>query len=115
MKEFEYKIFDGGDDESSIYDTTEQSNSCYREGWELVGFYTDTKSGFKVRYIFKREDYNCLSTVPNKEYVEKKLTFDVILNWQLKKIVALCGIERRLTFHMSRHTFAIETCLSPQR
>ena len=24
----------------------------------------------------------------------------------------LCGIERRLTFHMSRHTFATETCLS---
>ena len=34
------------------------------------------------------------------------------MNRQLKKIAALCGIERRLTFHMSRHTFATETCLS---
>ena len=31
---------------------------------------------------------------------------------QLKTIAALCNIERRLTFHMSRHTFATETCLS---
>jgi len=34
------------------------------------------------------------------------------MNRQLKKIASLCGIERRLTFHMSRHTFATETCLS---
>jgi len=33
-------------------------------------------------------------------------------NRQLKKIAKQCGIERRLTFHMSRHTFATETCLS---
>ena len=35
-----------------------------------------------------------------------------LMNVQLKKIAKLCGIERRLTFHMSRHTFATETCLS---
>ena len=35
-----------------------------------------------------------------------------LLNGHLKKIAKLCGIERRLTFHMSRHTFATETCLS---
>jgi site-specific recombinase XerD len=35
-----------------------------------------------------------------------------IMNAQLKKIAKLCGIERRLTFHMSRHTFGTETCLS---
>jgi site-specific recombinase XerD len=34
------------------------------------------------------------------------------MNRQLKTIAALCGIQRRLTFHMSRHTFATETCLS---
>jgi len=34
------------------------------------------------------------------------------MNLQLKRIAKLCGIERRLTFHMSRHTFATETCLS---
>jgi site-specific recombinase XerD len=34
------------------------------------------------------------------------------MNEQLKKIAELCGIDRRLTFHMSRHTFATETCLS---
>jgi len=34
--------------------------------------------------------------------------------WQvgLKTIAGQCGIERRLTFHMARHTFATETCLS---
>ena len=35
-----------------------------------------------------------------------------LMNGQLKKIAKLCGIDRRLTFHMSRHTFATETCLS---
>jgi len=35
-----------------------------------------------------------------------------LLDGQLKKIAELCGIKRRLTFHMSRHTFATETCLS---
>jgi len=34
------------------------------------------------------------------------------MNRQLKTIANLCNIERRLTFHMSRHTFATETCLS---
>ena len=34
------------------------------------------------------------------------------MNRQLKKIATLCKIERNLTFHMSRHTFATETCLS---
>jgi len=35
-----------------------------------------------------------------------------IMNLQLKSIAKRCGIERRLTFHMSRHTFATETCIS---
>ena len=35
-----------------------------------------------------------------------------LMNRQLKIIAQQCGIERRLTFHMSRHTFATETCLS---
>ena len=34
------------------------------------------------------------------------------MNRQLKTIAKLCGIGRRLTFHMSRHTFATVTCLS---
>ena len=33
-------------------------------------------------------------------------------NVELKKIAELCGIDRRLTFHMARHTFATVTCLS---
>jgi site-specific recombinase XerD len=37
---------------------------------------------------------------------------NVLMNMQLKTIAKRCGIERRLTFHMSRHTFATETCLS---
>jgi len=35
-----------------------------------------------------------------------------LMNEQLKKVAILCGVERRLTFHMARHTFATETCLS---
>jgi len=35
-----------------------------------------------------------------------------LMNSQLKTIAALCKIERRLTFHMARHTFATVTCLS---
>jgi integrase len=34
------------------------------------------------------------------------------INKQLKTIAKLCGIKRRLTFHMSRHTFATVICLS---
>ena len=36
----------------------------------------------------------------------------VMLNNQLKKIAKLCGIDITLTFHMARHTFATEICLS---
>ena len=35
-----------------------------------------------------------------------------IMNLQLKEIAKHCGIKRRLTFHMARHTFATETCIS---
>jgi len=34
------------------------------------------------------------------------------INGQLKTIATLCNIEKRLTFHMARHTFATEICLS---
>jgi len=37
---------------------------------------------------------------------------NALMNRQMKKIAKLCGIKRRLTFHVSRHTFATETCLS---
>jgi site-specific recombinase XerD len=35
-----------------------------------------------------------------------------VINRQLKQIAELCDIQRNLTFHMARHTFATETCLS---
>lgn len=34
------------------------------------------------------------------------------INAALKTIAALCGIDRRLTFHMARHTYATEITLS---
>jgi integrase len=34
------------------------------------------------------------------------------INLALKKIAKLCGIERTLSFHVSRHTFASQVCLS---
>lgn len=34
------------------------------------------------------------------------------LNRTLKRIATICGIERRLTFHMARHTYATEIALS---
>ena len=30
----------------------------------------------------------------------------------LKEVAKLCGIERNLTYHQSRHTYATQTCLS---
>lgn len=30
----------------------------------------------------------------------------------LKEIARLCGIERNLTYHMARHTYATQTCIS---
>lgn len=34
------------------------------------------------------------------------------LNRELKNIARICGIQRRLTFHMGRHTYATEVTLS---
>ncbi|KAA6331310.1 Tyrosine recombinase XerD, partial [termite gut metagenome] len=34
------------------------------------------------------------------------------VNVGLKKVAKKCGINRTLTFHMSRHTFATTVCLS---
>jgi site-specific recombinase XerD len=36
----------------------------------------------------------------------------VNVDWQLKRIARAAGIEQRLTFHMSRHTFATSVCLT---
>ena len=30
----------------------------------------------------------------------------------LKEIAKLCGIDRNLTYHMARHTYATQTCIS---
>ena len=30
----------------------------------------------------------------------------------LKEVARLCGIERNLTYHMARHTYATQTCIS---
>jgi integrase len=35
-----------------------------------------------------------------------------LMNRDLKRIAIHCGIERRLTFHLSRHTFATTVCLN---
>ena len=35
-----------------------------------------------------------------------------LINGYLKEIARECGIRRRLTFHMARHTFATEICIS---
>lgn len=40
-----------------------------------------------------------------------KLQTHVNMNWQLKRLAKAAEIDRRLTFHMSRHTFATEICL----
>ena len=34
------------------------------------------------------------------------------VNLSLKKIAAICGIERRIVFHAARHTYATEITLS---
>jgi integrase len=36
----------------------------------------------------------------------------ITVNHSLKQIAKLCGINRVLTFHISRHTFATQVCLS---
>lgn len=41
-----------------------------------------------------------------------KLQTRVAMNLQLKRIAEAAGIDRRLTFHMSRHSFATTVCLS---
>ena len=41
-----------------------------------------------------------------------KLQHHVCMNWQLKRIAKAAGIDRRLTFHMSRFSFATTVCLT---
>ncbi|MDL2277150.1 site-specific integrase [Parabacteroides sp. OttesenSCG-928-G07] len=41
-----------------------------------------------------------------------KLQTRVVMNWQLKRLAKAAGIDKRLTFHMSRFSFATTICLS---
>lgn len=41
-----------------------------------------------------------------------KLQTYVNMNWQLKKLAKVAGINKRLTFHMSRFSFATTVCLT---
>ncbi|KAA6322637.1 Tyrosine recombinase XerC, partial [termite gut metagenome] len=41
-----------------------------------------------------------------------KLQTHVNMNWQLKRLAKAAGIDKRLTFHMSRFTFATTVCLT---
>ena len=41
-----------------------------------------------------------------------KLQTHVNMNWQLKRLAKIAKIDRRLTFHMSRFTFATTVCLT---
>lgn len=41
-----------------------------------------------------------------------KLQHHVCMNWQLKRLAKAASIDRRLTFHMSRFTFATTVCLT---
>ena len=41
-----------------------------------------------------------------------KMQTHVNMNWQLKRIVKVAEIDKRLTFHMSRFTFATTVCLT---
>lgn len=41
-----------------------------------------------------------------------KLQTHVNMNWQLKRIAKAAGIDKRLTFHMSRFSFATTVCLT---
>lgn len=41
-----------------------------------------------------------------------KLQTHVNMNWQLKRLAKLAKIDKRLTFHMSRFTFATTVCLT---
>ena len=51
-----------------------------------------------------------------RELAKENFVFDVPylqkVNTLLKEIAKLCKIDRSLTFHISRHTFATEVCLS---
>jgi integrase len=51
-----------------------------------------------------------------KSFSKGDLVFDVCcqvkINHSLKQIAKLCGIDRILTFHVGRHTFATQVCLS---
>lgn len=41
-----------------------------------------------------------------------KIQHQVCMNWQLKRLAKLATIDKRLTFHMSRFTFATTICLT---
>ena len=43
-----------------------------------------------------------------------KLQHHVCVNWQLKRLAKATNIDKRLTFHMSRFTFATTVCLTQE-
>lgn len=70
----------------------------FPEALEIINLY----SGIHTK-AFKHE--------PPKGYLLPIPGADTV-NIHLKKIARLCGIEKRLTFHMARHTFASQMTLS---
>ncbi len=75
----------------------------YREEMEQINTLASRRNASRARrQCLKLEDADKLLPVPSNQKV----------NDYLKEIATLCGIDKDLTFHMARHTFATTITLS---
>lgn len=74
---------------------------------------TDTRSNIPILSIPQAiiDKYKDSSDYPNTEYLLPVLS-NQKMNAYLKEIADLCGIQKNLTFHLARHTFATTVTLT---
>ncbi|TMM53125.1 site-specific integrase [Maribacter algarum] len=73
---------------------------------------TDTKSSVPLLPIAEKILQKYSATLDNNQNKLLPVISNQKLNTYLKEIAAICNIEKKLTFHLSRHTFATTVTLA---
>ncbi len=73
---------------------------------------TDTKSSVPLLPVAEKILHKYNTTLNNNQNKLLPVISNQKLNTYLKEIAAICNIEKKLTFHLSRHTFATTVTLA---